>query len=121
LLSLPELLAASDAVSLHLPLTPESAGLFGAVTLAAMKPGAVLINAARGGIVDERALLQALRSGHLGGAAIDAFENEPLGASPQYADVPNLILTPHIAGVTQQSEVRVNRTVVDQVLQVLQG
>jgi (S)-sulfolactate dehydrogenase len=79
----------------------------------------VLVNAARGGIVDDAALVEALRSGHLGGAAVDAFENEPLGPSPLYAGVPNLVLTPHIAGVTQQSERRVNQAVVDQVLAVL--
>ncbi|MBI5278637.1 MAG: hydroxyacid dehydrogenase [Burkholderiales bacterium] len=114
-----QLLAASDVVSLHLPLTSESAGLFGARTLAAMKRGAVLVNAARGGIVDDRALVEALRSGHLGGAAVDAFEAEPLGPSPMYAGVPNLVLTPHIAGVTRQSERRVNRAVVDRVLAAL--
>jgi len=121
LLPLAQLLDQSDVVSLHLPLTAASAGLFGARTLAGMKPGAILINAARGGIVDDRALVQALRSGHLGGAAIDAFANEPLGCAPLYEGVPNLILTPHIAGVTRQSEQRVNAMVVDQVLAELKA
>lgn len=116
---LPELLKVSDVVTLHLPFTEKSAGLFDAPTIASMKPGAVLVNAARGGIVNDRALVEALRRGHLGGAAIDAFENEPLGPSPMYADMPNLILTPHIAGVTQDSERRVNQVVVDKVLAVL--
>ena len=119
LVPLAQLLADSDVVSLHLPLSPESAGLFGARTLAAMKRGAVLVNAARGGIVDDAALVEALRNGYLGGAAVDAFENEPLGPSPLYAGVPNLVLTPHIAGVTQQSERRVNQVVVDKILAVL--
>lgn len=116
---LAQLLHVSDVVSLHLPYTAATAGLFGADTIASMKRGAVLINAARGGIVDEPALIGALRSGHLGGAALDAFEHEPLGASPQYADVPRLILTPHIAGVTRESERRVNDVVVGRVLDLL--
>ena len=84
-----------------------------------MKPGAVLINTARGGIVDDDALIDAILSGHLSGAAIDVFENEPLANSPKYKNVPNLILTPHIAGITQQSEKRVNQLVVERVLEVL--
>ena len=119
MMPLAELLGLSDVVTLHLPLTEQSAGLFDARTIASLKPGAVLINAARGGIVDDGALVEALRRGHLGGAAIDAFQNEPLGPSPMYADTPNLILTPHIAGVTQDSERRVNQVVVDKVLAVL--
>jgi (S)-sulfolactate dehydrogenase len=119
MMPLAELLGLSDVVTLHLPLTEQSTGLFDARTIASLKPGAVLINAARGGIVDDGALVEALRRGHLGGAAIDAFQNEPLGPSPMYADTPNLILTPHIAGVTQDSERRVNQVVVDKVLAVL--
>jgi (S)-sulfolactate dehydrogenase len=84
-----------------------------------MKPGAILINTARGGIVDDDALIEAILSGHLSGAAIDVFENEPLVNSPKYNNVPNLILTPHIAGITQQSEKRVNKLVVERVLEVL--
>ena len=119
MMPLAELLGLSDVVTLHLPLTEQSTGLFDARTIASLKPGAVLINAARGGIVDDGALVEALRRGHLGGAAIDAFQNEPLGPSAMYADTPNLILTPHIAGVTQDSERRVNQVVVDKVLAVL--
>jgi (S)-sulfolactate dehydrogenase len=119
MLTLPQLLRASDVVSLHLPLQPQTRGLIDAAAIAQMKPEAVLINAARGGIVDEPALLAALRDGRLAGAAIDAFEDEPLGPSPRYDGVPNLILTPHIAGVTRDSEQRVNRLVVDRVLAVL--
>lgn len=118
-LSLTQLLQVSDVVSLHTPLTSQTAGMLDAKAIAAMKPGAILINAARGGIVDHGALVNALREGHLGGAAIDAFEDEPLGPSPHYDGVPNLILTPHIAGVTLDSEHRVNKMVVDKVLEAL--
>ena len=117
--SLEELITISDVVSLHLPYTAESKNLFNKSTIARMKPGAVLINTARGGIVDDDALIDAILRGHISGAAIDVFENEPLANSPKYKNVPNLILTPHIAGITQQSEKRVNQLVVERVLKVL--
>jgi (S)-sulfolactate dehydrogenase len=117
--TLEELITISDVVTLHLPYTAESKNLFNKSTIARMKPGAVLINTARGGIVDDDALIDAILSGHLSGAAIDVFENEPLANSPKYKNVPNLILTPHIAGITQQSEKRVNQLVVERVLEVL--
>jgi (S)-sulfolactate dehydrogenase len=108
--SLPELLAASDVVSLHVPLTDATRDMIDAAGLAAMKRGAILVNAARGGVVDEAALVAALRSGHLGGAALDVFAREPVDAAAGalFAGVPNLILTPHIAGVTEESNVRVS-------------
>jgi (S)-sulfolactate dehydrogenase len=105
---LDELLAQADVVSLHVPLTDATRGLMDASRIAAMKPGAVLVNTARGGIVDEAALAQALREGRLGGAALDVFEREPLAAGSPLAGVPNLILTPHIAGVTHESNQRVS-------------
>ncbi|SUZ30494.1 (S)-sulfolactate dehydrogenase [Roseibaca ekhonensis] len=98
----------ADALSLHVPLTDTTRGLFGADRLAAMKPGAVLINTARGQIVDESALADALRAGHLGGAAMDVFASEPLGAGSPLAGAPNLIATPHIAGVTVESNTRIS-------------
>jgi len=109
-LALDALIAGSDVLSLHVPLTEETRGLIDAAALARMPKGAILINAARGGVVDEAALAASLRSGHLGGAALDVFEREPLDAASGtvFADVPNLILTPHIAGVTQESNVRVS-------------
>ena len=103
-----EVLETSDVISLHVPLTEETRGMIDAKVIAAMKPGAVLINAARGGVVDEAALCEALRSGHLGGAAIDTFADEPLGAEHPFAGVPNLILTPHVAGVTREANARVS-------------
>lgn len=107
------LIAESDVLSLHVPLTAETRGLIDATALARMPAGAVLINAALGGIVDEAAVAAALRSGHLGGAALDVFDREPLDAAAgaPFAGVPNLILTPHIAGVTQESNVRVSAVI----------
>ena len=104
------LLAEADVVSLHVPLTTETRHMLGTGNLARMKRGAILVNAARGGVVDEAALAETLRSGHLGGAALDVFEREPLDAAGAqvFAGVPNLLLTPHIAGVTEESNVRVS-------------
>lgn len=116
---LAELVAAADVVSLHVPLLDSTRGLFDAERIAAMKKGAVLINSARGGIVDEVALAAALRSGHLGGAALDVFDAEPLGAGTALVDCPNLLLTPHIAGVTAESNERVSFMVAERVLEVL--
>lgn len=118
-LTLDEVVATADVISLHVPLVDSTRGLFGAARLAAMKPGAVLINTARGGIVDEAALADALKSGHLGGAAIDVFATEPLPASPHFEGCPNLVLTPHIAGVTSESNERVSFMIADHVLEAL--
>jgi (S)-sulfolactate dehydrogenase len=115
------LLAAADAVSLHVPLTDATRNLMNAARIGAMKHGAVLINTARGGIVDEAALAQALREGRLAGAALDVFEREPLPAGSSLAGVPNLILTPHIAGVTQESNQRVSAMVAELVAERLLG
>lgn len=121
-LDLDALLATSDVVSIHLPLTPETKGLIGREAFARMKPDAILINAARGGIMDEAALVEALKAGKLGGAAIDVFAEEPLrGAGKLFADVPNLILTPHIAGNTVESNGRVSGLVAERVMAALEG
>lgn len=119
LLPLDALLASSDVVSLHMPLTPQTRGLFSAARFAGMRAGAVFINAARGGIVDEAALAAALHSGHLRGAALDVFGEEPLPAGSALAGAPNLLLSPHIAGVTADSELRVCEFVADRVLALL--
>jgi len=113
------LLAASDVVSLHVPLVAATRGLLDAGRLARMKKGAVLVNTARGGIVDEAALAKALQEGHLGGAALDVFDNEPLVAGGPLGDAPNLILTPHIAGVTTESNERVSGIVARLVAEAL--
>ncbi|MDR7417438.1 MAG: NAD(P)-dependent oxidoreductase [Armatimonadota bacterium] len=95
-LPLDDLLAVSDVVSIHLRLSPESRGLLDRARLARMRPGAVLINTARGAIVDEDALVEALRSGRLGGAGLDVFAVEPLPASSPLRTLPSVVLTPHI-------------------------
>jgi (S)-sulfolactate dehydrogenase len=108
--SFEDLLGVSDIVSLHVPLTGATHHLLGTEAIARMKPGAVLINAARGGVVDEAALAEALHAGRLGGAALDVFETEPLTAeaAAKFKGLDELILTPHIAGVTEDSNVRVS-------------
>ena len=118
-LPLDELLARSDVVSLHLPLTDSTRGLLGEARLARMKAGAILINSARGGIVDEAALARALSSGRLGGAALDVFDREPLAAGSVLAEAPNLILTPHVAGVTLESNERVSGIIAERVASFL--
>ena len=95
--TLPELLAESDFIVLAAPLTPETEGMINAETLAMVKPGAWLINVARGRLVDERALLRALVDGDLGGAVLDTFRDEPLVATSPFYDMPNVIVTPHTA------------------------
>jgi len=116
--SLGELLETADAVSLHVPLTSETRHMIGPDQFAAMKPGAVIVNTARGGVLDEAALADAMRSGHLSGAALDVFETEPLTAEAavKFRGLKNLILTPHIAGPTVESEIRVSTMVVDKVI-----
>jgi (S)-sulfolactate dehydrogenase len=116
-LPLDELLATADVVSLHVPLTPGTRNLIVAAALVRMKPGAVLINAARGGVVDEAAAAAALHEGRLGGAALDVFAEEPLSAERAriFAGCPNLVLTPHVAGVTRESNVRVSWVTVENV------
>ena len=112
------LLRDADVVSLHVPLTPESTHLIDAGQLALMKKHAVLINTARGGLVNEQALVRALTSGMLAAAAVDVFEHEPLPAGSALADCPNLFLTPHIAGVTQESNVRVSSLIAQRIAEV---
>ena len=118
---LPELLSRADIVSIHCPLNERTKDLIGREALAAMKPGAVLINSARGGIVDEAALADALRAGRLAGAALDVLAKEPISEATRalFAGVPNLLLTPHIAASTVESSRRVCEVTVDNVLRVL--
>jgi (S)-sulfolactate dehydrogenase len=118
---LEELLGEADVVSLHVPLTPATRHLIDAGRLALMKPGAVLVNTARGGIVDEAALASMLRTGRLAGAALDVFESEPLAAASPFAGCPNLLLTPHIAGVTRESNLRVSTLIADKVAAALEA
>ena len=112
-----------DVISLHVPLTDETRNLVDAEFVGRMKRGAVLINTARGGVVDEGALVEALRDGKLGGAALDVFAQEPVDApgGKNYASIPNLLLTPHIAGITEESNVRVSRVTAENVASHLRG
>lgn len=118
---LDDLLARADVVSLHCPLTPDTRGLIGAPQLAAMKPGAILINTARGGIVDEAALADALHARRIGGAALDVFETEPIDAptAARFAGLDNILLTPHVAGVTTESNERISAITAENVMRVL--
>ena len=113
--TLDEVIAVSDVLTLHIPLTPETRNLISAARLALMKADAVLINSARGGIIDETALATALREKRLGGAALDVFDDEPLKGGSPLAGCPNLILTPHIAGVTTESNTRVSSMIAQRV------
>ena len=97
------LLAESDIVSLHVPLTPATEGMIGAARLARMKPGAVLVNTARGGLVDEAALCAALRSGHLAAAGLDTFAAEPVPADAPVLALDNVLLAPHVAWQTRET------------------
>ena len=102
-LPLPELLARSDIVSLHVPLNEETSGLMGASSFSLMKPGAILINTARGGLVDEAALVAALASGKLGAAGLDVFAEEPPALDNPLLALPNVIASPHLAWLTQET------------------
>ncbi|MBA2963825.1 MULTISPECIES: NAD(P)-dependent oxidoreductase [Ramlibacter] len=115
------LLPRVDILSLHCPLTDATRGLIGVRELARMQKGSLLVNTARGAVVDEAALVEALRSGHLAGAGLDTFATEPLPAGSPLRELANVILTPHIAGVTRQSALRVATTTARNVVDVMAG
>ena len=117
--TLDEVIAEADVVSLHVPLTPQTRNLMDAPRIATMKPDAILINTSRGGVVDEIALAAALREGRLAGAALDVFAQEPLPAGSALAGCPNLVLTPHVAGVTRESNRRVSSLIAEKVAAAL--
>lgn len=110
--ALPQLLAESDIVSLHVPLDRATRGMIGAVQIAAMRKGTFLINAARGGLIDEDALAAALESGHLAGAACDVFQLEP-DANPRLLSQPTFLGTPHIGGSTQEAQLAMGRAAIE--------
>ncbi|HET6609599.1 MAG TPA: hydroxyacid dehydrogenase [Rhodopila sp.] len=116
-----EVLARSDIVSLHLRLTPETAGLVDAAAIGAMKPGAVLVNTARGELVDEPALIAALWSGRLAGAALDTYAVEPLPPGSPLRRMSNVLISPHVAGQTHQAVLRVGHTAVQAILDEFAG
>ncbi|MDP9255498.1 MAG: C-terminal binding protein [Actinomycetota bacterium] len=111
--SLHELLSTSDLVSLHLPLLPETARLIGPAQLATMRPGALLVNVSRGGLIDEDALAAALEEGQIGGAALDVFAHEPLAPDARILQAPNTVLSPHVAWFSTASGPKVRRDTVE--------
>lgn len=116
--SVKELLGGSDVVSLHVPLTDRTRGMIGVDELAAMKPGAVLVNVARGGVVDDAALARALTDERLAGAALDVYETEPLAPDSPLRDAPNLVLTPHLGASTAEAQELVAREIAEAVRDV---
>jgi glyoxylate reductase len=116
-----QLLAESDMVSLHVPLTPLTRGYLGAPDFAAMKRGALLINTARGNVVDQPALVEALRSGQLGGAALDVTDPEPLPEGSPLLQLPNVLLAPHIASASHATRGRMAHMAVENLLAALEG
>ena len=120
LVSIDALLERSDAVTVHVPLTRATTALIDAKAITRMKPGAFVLNVARGGIVDEAALATALREGRLGGAGIDVFETEPPTGSP-LLEAPNTVLTPHLGASTAEAQIAVAEEIAEQVLDVLDG
>ena len=119
--SFDDLLARSDILSVHVPLLPGTRGIIDAAAMAKMKKGSFLVNTARGGIIDEDDLIAALKSGQIGGAALDVFADEPLSAetAAKFADAPSLIMTPHISGVTDESSMALSTITVANVLRAL--
>ena len=115
------LLAEADFISVNLPLTPQTRHLIGHRELAAMKRGAILVNTARGAIVDQAALTEALRSGHLGGAGLDVAETEPIDANDPLLKLPNVLITPHIGSASHATRHRMAELAVDNILDVFAG
>lgn len=120
LVSLDEVLERADIVTIHLPKTPETKGLIGKDQLAKVKPGVIIVNAARGGLVDEEALAEALREGRVGGAGLDVYATEPTTASPLF-ELPNVVVTPHIAASTAEAQDRAGTDVARSVQLALAG
>ncbi|MGN6361800.1 MAG: phosphoglycerate dehydrogenase, partial [Thermomicrobiales bacterium] len=118
--TLDDLLAHADIVTLHLPLSPETTGIIGATQLARMKRGAYLVNCARGGLVDEEALVEALRGGRLAGAALDVFVHEPPVGSP-LLELPNVVVTPHLAASSAEAQLGVGIYAAETTLAALHG
>ncbi len=118
---LPDVIARADVLTLHVPLTESTRNLIDTAALAMMKRSAILINTSRGGVVDESAVAAALRTDMLGGAALDVFAHEPLEADSSLAGCPRLILTPHIAGITVESNARVSSLIAERIAAALAG
>jgi D-3-phosphoglycerate dehydrogenase len=121
LVGLLELLGRADVITVHTPLTPQTRGLVGRAEIEAMRPGARLLNVARGGIVDEAALADALASGHLAGAAVDVYATEPMTPDNPLRSAPNTVLTPHLGASTAEAQDRVAVEMAEQLLEALAG
>ena len=119
-MSFDELLRRSDVISLHVPLNDDTRNLFNRETFLRMKPGSMIINTARGGLIDEMALVAALESGQLGGAALDVYENEP-AVLPALLDSDRVVLMPHAGSATTETRREMARMVVEDVRRVLSG
>jgi D-3-phosphoglycerate dehydrogenase len=119
LLPLTDVIAGADVLSLHCPLTQDNGNMLNAATLATMRPGAIVVNTARGGLIDEAALAEALRGGALRAAGLDSFQVEPFAAGHPFTEIPNVILSPHIGGVTGDAYVGMGTAAARNVLAVL--
>ena len=120
LVDLDELLRRADLISIHLPKTPETLGLIGKDQLAITRPGVIIVNAARGGLIDEDALAEAVRSGHVGGAGIDVYLTEPTTSSPLF-ELPQVVVTPHLGASTEEAQDRAGTDVARSVQLALAG
>jgi D-3-phosphoglycerate dehydrogenase len=120
LLPLADVIAQADVLSLHCPLTQDNANMLNAQTLATMRPGAIVVNTARGGLIDEAALADALKRGALRAAGLDSFQVEPFAAGHPFTAIPNVILSPHIGGVTSDAYVGMGTAAARNVLAVLE-
>ena len=120
-LSVDDLVATADIVVLCCPLTPETTGLLDGKRIARMKPGAILVNVSRGPVLDDTALIAALREGRIGGAALDVFSTQPLPADHPYFGFDNVIVTPHLAGITDESMMRMGTGAAGEAIRILKG
>jgi len=120
-LDLDALVATADVLVLCCPLTPQTRGLIGPERIAAMKPGALLVNVARGPVVDEAALVEALQAGRIGGAALDVFDTQPLPPDHPLLSLDTVILTPHMAGITEESMMRMGVGAAEEAIRILEG
>ncbi|MCL4313822.1 MAG: phosphoglycerate dehydrogenase [Actinobacteria bacterium] len=120
MVTLEELVAQADFITIHLPKTPETMGLFGKELLDKAKPGMRIINAARGGVIDEEALAEGIAAGRIGGAALDVFAKEPCTSSPLF-ELPSVVVTPHLGASTREAQDKAGMTIAEQVLLALDG
>ncbi|NKL36016.1 dehydrogenase [Rhizobium leguminosarum bv. viciae] len=120
-MAIDELVATADIVVLCCPLTPETTGLLNAGRIGRMKPAAILVNVSRGPVIDDAALIEALRDGSIGGAALDVFATQPLPLDYPYFGFDNVIVTPHLAGLTEESMMRMGTGAASEVLRVIKG